>query len=454
VLTRQEASGCSETVLGVLHDLSRIIPQFFDAMNYNALQIYYYVVPFLPITSKFYEVYQAEAAQSVKVLKGRENGWNPLICELKGHRESVDSARFSPNGKQIVTASGDNTARIWDSATGQTTFTLDGHTESVNSAQFSPNGRQIVTASYDNTARIWDPTTGQTVFTLDGHTYGVYSAQFSPNSKQIVTASYDNTARIWDSATGQTIFTLDGHTKSVTSAQFSPNGKQIVTASEDNTARIWDSATGQTIFTLSGHIDGVTSAQFSPNGKQIVTASYDHTARIWDSATGQTIFTLNGHTNWVESAQFSPNGKQIVTASYDNTARIWDSATGQHVDTFVSSKPVYSAKFIDEGHVLLSLKGGDHTWSLTSLLSQLDVTHPPSLAGRCVYTTVKVNALVGIYRDSVQPPESTVSSLFVCFIPYKFAFTDNYVCHDHILFIYGTGILILDLSPVLISPAC
>ena len=328
MLTRQEASGCSETVLGVLHDLSRIIPQFFDAMNYNALQIYYYVVPFLPITSKFYEVYQAEAAQSVKVLKGRENGWNPLICELKGHRESVDSARFSPNGKQIVTASGDNTARIWDSATGQTTFTLDGHTESVNSAQFSPNGRQIVTASYDNTARIWDPTTGQTVFTLDGHTYGVYSAQFSPNSKQ------------------------------------------------------------------------------------------------------------------------------IVTASYDNTARIWDSATGQHVDTFVSSKPVYSAKFIDEGHVLLSLKGGDHTWSLTSLLSQLDVTHPPSLAGRCVYTTVKVNALVGIYRDSVQPPESTVSSLFVCFIPYKFAFTDNYVCHDHILFIYGTGILILDLSPVLISPAC
>ena len=38
---------------------------------------------------------------------------------LKGHEDSVASAAFSPDGKRIVTASADNTARLWDAETGK-----------------------------------------------------------------------------------------------------------------------------------------------------------------------------------------------------------------------------------------------------------------------------------------------------------------------------------------------
>ncbi len=75
-------------------------------------------------------------------------------ADFKGHTGGVTSAVFSPDGKQILTASSDYTAKLWD-LQGNLLADLKGHTDSVNSAGFSPDGKRIVTASSDGTAIIW-----------------------------------------------------------------------------------------------------------------------------------------------------------------------------------------------------------------------------------------------------------------------------------------------------------
>ena len=166
------------------------------------------------------------------------------IALLSGHRDAVDSAVFSPDGKRLVTASWDGTARVWDAATGKQIALFSGHQGWVYSATFSPGGQRVVTASRDGTARVWDAQTGKQLVTLSGHQDLVYSAAFSPNGQRVVTASADSTARVWDAATGQVIAQLTGHQRPVFSAAFSPDGKRVVTASADRTARIWDASTG------------------------------------------------------------------------------------------------------------------------------------------------------------------------------------------------------------------
>ncbi|MEX0849857.1 MAG: WD40 repeat domain-containing protein [Candidatus Dependentiae bacterium] len=205
---------------------------------------------------------------------------------LKGHDWTVSSVVFSPDGKQIASASGDNTVRIWNAQTGDCLHTLRGHTRYVNSAAFSPDGKKIASASWDNTVRIWNVQAGDCLHTLQGHARGVKSAAFSPDGKQIASTSWDRTVRIWDTDTGACLHTLRGHTGWVRSAAFSPDGKQIVSNSLDYTVRIWD-------------------------------------AQIWDAQTGDCLHTLRGHTGWVYSAVFSPDGKQIASASSDKTVRIW-----------------------------------------------------------------------------------------------------------------------------------
>jgi WD40 repeat protein len=151
------------------------------------------------------------------------------------------------------------------------------------SATFSPDGAQILTASLDGTAKVWDAKSGTEVLTLKGHTGAVWSASFSPDGERIVTTSADQVAKVWDARSGAQVLTLKGHTNNVRSATFSPDGTRIVTASDDRTARVWDAKSGAEVLTLKGHAKKVNSASFSLDGTRVVTASDDGTASIWDA---------------------------------------------------------------------------------------------------------------------------------------------------------------------------
>ena len=248
-------------------------------------------------------------ALSAALLKSRERK------KFSRHEGSVLSAAFSPDGKRVVTASDDKTARLWDAQTGEQIAALE-HEASVSDAVFSPDGKRVVTASDDKTAGLWDAQTGGQIAVLKGHEDSVSHAVFSPDSKRVVTASKDKTARLWDAQTGGQIGVLKGHEDWVGNAAFSPDSKRVVTAaSRDKTARLWDAETGEQIATLKGHEAVVLNAVFSLDGKRVVTASGDKTARLWDAQTGEPIAVLKGHEAEVLSAVFSPNGKRVVTAS-------------------------------------------------------------------------------------------------------------------------------------------
>jgi WD40 repeat protein/TPR repeat protein len=260
----------------------------------------------------------------------------------------------------------DNTARIWNAATGRQLTQLNGHTELVLSAEFSPDARRIATASDDKTARIWDAVSGQQLLVLTGHTQQVQAAEFSPDGRHVLTAAYDKTARIWDAQTGRQIVLLSGHADRLNWAEYSPDGGRVVTASWDKTARIWDAATGRQLLVLSGHSDSVSTASFSPDGRRVVTASFDKTARIWDVATGRQVLLLNGHTDWVTSAAFSRDGQRVVTASGDKTARVWDATTGWQLLVLRHSEKVNTAAFSPDGNhvVTASFDTAAHIWDV------------------------------------------------------------------------------------------
>ena len=294
----------------------------------------------------------------------------PLV-RVMNHDNIVKSAVFSPDGKYIVTASYDNTAKIWDAQSGQQVGETMKHDDDVCSASFSPDGKYIVTASWDNTAKIWDAQSGQQVGEAMKHDGDVRSAVFSPDGKYIVTASNDHTAKIWDAQSRQQVGETMKHDGDVNSVVFSPDGKYIVTASYDNTAKIWDAQSGQQVGETMKHDDDVCSASFSPDGKYIVTASWDNTAKIWDAQSGLQVGETMRHDNTVNSAAFSPDGKYIVTASWDNTAKIWDVQTGQQVGkTMKHDGDANSAVFSPDGKYIVTA-----SWDNTAKITEFRPYH-------------------------------------------------------------------------------
>jgi WD40 repeat protein len=115
---------------------------------------------------------------------------------LRGHRDIVTSARFSPDGVHVVTASRDHVPIVWNARSGAAVRKLQGHFGIVSDARFSPDGRWIVTAGPGKPG-LWDASTGDRIYLLQGHQGIVQSAAFDPTSRRIVTGGRDGTVQTY-----------------------------------------------------------------------------------------------------------------------------------------------------------------------------------------------------------------------------------------------------------------
>jgi len=128
-----------------------------------------------------------------------------------------------------------------------------GHWDTINCVRFSPDERWLATASDDNTARVWDVESGEAVRILMGHLGIVSSLSFSGDARRLVTASHDMTARVWSMESGECERVLSGHSDSLKSVVFGAAGDTIATGSSDSCIRIWDAETAECAGILADH---------------------------------------------------------------------------------------------------------------------------------------------------------------------------------------------------------
>src|SRR5207247_4516586 len=107
----------------------------------------------------------------------------------------LHSVAISADGARVAAATWDGTAQVWSIRSRKEPVTIGGNA-AVRSEAFSPRSSLVVTAGDENSARVWNAATGTRVATLRGHEAPLNSARFSPNGRLVVTASDDGTVRV------------------------------------------------------------------------------------------------------------------------------------------------------------------------------------------------------------------------------------------------------------------
>ncbi len=311
-----------------------------------------------------------------------ENG--EKVAELKGHVQAIGRVAFSSDGQRIATASFDNTARVWNVNGGQLLAKLEGHTDSVLDVAFSPDGQHIVTAGgsprgprltaflttvgrkagvTDNTARVWNAASGQLLAKLEGHTDSILHAGFSPDGQRIFTASADGTVRVWEASNGKPLAKFEAPTGGVGHAAFSRHGQRIVVFRPDGMGLVWNTANVELVTKLEGHMSGLNHVEMSPDGQRILAADSNE-IQVWKAANGQLLSET--HPFSIQHAEFSSDGERIVTGSLNGGIQVWNALNGLLIMKFEDAGPVGYAEFSPDGQRMVSA-----SWDATPRLYRL-----------------------------------------------------------------------------------
>jgi WD40 repeat protein len=200
----------------------------------------------------------------------------------------------------------------------------EGHCDAVRCLDWSPNTREIVSGSEDDTIRRWNPNTGRQIappIYETGHGY-VYAIKYSPRGDKFASCGHDGVIRVW-SKDGKLLIEIKGHDNSVLSLCWSKDGAYIFSGSADMTIRKWQSIDGKELVVLRGHTSSISSVCLSPDERHLVSASEDCSVRIWGLETNQQVGNPLLHDDELLALAIPSDGQYIASAGLDKKIYVW-----------------------------------------------------------------------------------------------------------------------------------
>jgi serine-threonine kinase receptor-associated protein len=296
---------------------------------------------------------------------GQTGDW---IGTFLGHKGAVWQARLSPDTNNAVTASADFTAKIWDTHTGATLFTIQ-HDHIVRAVAYSPDNSEFVaTGGMEKKLRVFDIGEISRRFATNGngdaaaaaagggHTIqasagfeigeGTHQASikfiaWTRHPETIVTAS-DKTLRWLDIPTRSVVReeVLDGEIKSCELVSLAPEftsptdiggGLPVLAVAAGECLYFWGGVKAMDEIKRMPLGFGVASVGLDlKSGRLVVGEDPGTWAKVYKWEDGSEVDVHKGHHGPIWSISFSPDGKLYATASEDGTIKMWKNCTGDY----------------------------------------------------------------------------------------------------------------------------
>jgi WD40 repeat protein len=376
----------------------------------------------------------------------------------KGHTDAVYAVAFSPDGKFLVTASFDNTLKLWEAATGKEIRTYagtTGHTKQVICVAFSQDGTMIASGSTDNTLKVWDVPVSTPIRSFKasdavtavalspdglklaiagkdgslklvapvdfkelakfepGHQGAITGLAFNATSTQLASVGADRTLRYWDVAKGLLLATIGAHTAGANAVVINPNNTAAYTVGDDGALKFWQLPPPPPAKTLAGHGAPIRALAMTADNTTFYTASDDRTVRHFTIAGAKEVRALTGPANGVVSVATHPANAFIAAGTLDSRVFLWNNADAKVVTNWLAhGGAVHSVQVHPQGTQLMTA-GGDGLvkfWALPAVAPRT-LTHSdavtaaaPSPDGKKLYTG-SADKLVRLWDTTKQAME-------------------------------------------------
>lgn len=288
-----------------------------------------------PIAWVAYSPGSNRVAMISDIVGGREDLETRVVAASVGPPRdvsySVQSAAWSPDGRQIAAASTYVEIVDFENPEAYPTILEKPGTEGSSGFRhvaWSVDGERVLAASRSAGATAWDWRTGRVVaevMPVDGAVY----VEESPDGSLLLTISgtfRSPAAQVWERDSQTELAAIVKERPGIAEVRFLLDGEKVLTRysrySRDSPPSVWDARTGEELFALEGHSRPVLGIAVSSDGQLIATGGADQTVRLWDAGTGREEAVLDGHPAAVQGVEFSPDGR-FVAAYGRGGATVW-----------------------------------------------------------------------------------------------------------------------------------
>lgn len=192
-----------------------------------------------------------------------------ILKTWKEHKQAVWTTKFSPTDlATLMSASDDQTVRLWDLTSQESTTKFLGHTDYVRCANFMPGNTStmIISGSYDETVRLWDPRASNRAAMVFKHAAPV-EAVLPMSSGTTVLASASDQISVLDLVAGKPLQLLKNHQRTVTALCLASNGTRLVSGGMDGHLKIFETS-GWNVVAGSKYPSPILSVNVIPAGPQ------------------------------------------------------------------------------------------------------------------------------------------------------------------------------------------
>jgi WD40 repeat protein len=295
----------------------------------------------------------AVALQDVanQVIRVHDLGLGKDVQLFADHSAPVKTLQWLADGRTLVTASADKTARLLD--VGVVTA-LAAHPAGPTFAQYHANGQQVLTAGADKTIKLWDLPKQSVLKSFGPVADPIKATAFSKDFTRIGVAG-GKTVKVWTLADNKEIATLT-HAAEALSLSFSQDGTRIATGSADKQTRLWDIASGKEL-QFFAQDDAVDAVMMMPANNLVISAA-GKTTRL---DTASIVRVISADAGPVHGLAIVPANTHVLTAGADKVAKLWNLATGAKERDFIGATAPLRSVAISKNSLLLAAGGADQT---------------------------------------------------------------------------------------------
>jgi serine/threonine protein kinase len=239
----------------------------------------------------------------------------------------ADSVSFSPDGKTLAVADGNDTTYLLDvNSKNQTATFTDPKNKYLSAVAYCPTGSAVAVSNGNGHAYVWNIYSKKLFANLtDPNSQGVISVAYSPDGATLATGDLNGETYLWTVESQTLIATFNDGGNSANGVAFSRDGTMLAVADGSGNAYLWNVTTKKWVNTLSDPgATGASSVAFSPHGTGLAVADSNGKVYLWNLKTNKLVATLTDPgAKGATSVAFSPDGKWLAVGDNSGNTYLW-----------------------------------------------------------------------------------------------------------------------------------